>query len=287
MKNLICIALLSLAPLFTFSQIHVNSPDGDVSIGDVVNPDSKLHVNGTITYNGSLVNASDQRLKKDISVLEDGLDVILQLNPVRYRYNGVAGIKNTDSHVGLFAQDLQKAAPYLVKEFTYREEDEKGAVKNSANYLSVEENAIKYLLVNAVKEQQKMIDTQRQALEDLQEELAQVKNMVCNCDNALPENTNIGTQTIHLDGQGAYLEQNQPNPFTANTLIKYYVPADAGKASIKVHDTNGQLLHTETITQKGKGQVKLKTGKLAPGTYSYTLLVDGEVADTKQMIIGR
>lgn len=285
MKKLIYVTLLSLAPMFAFSQIHVQSPNGDVSIGDVVNPSSKLHVNGTITYNGSLINASDQRLKKDISVLEDGLDVILQLNPVRYRYNGVAGIKNTDSHVGLFAQDLQKAAPYLVKEFTYREEDEKGATKSSANYLSVEENAIKYLLVNAVKEQQNIINTQQEALKDLKAEVEQLKTMVCNCDQSLPENTDV--QNIYLNTQGAYLEQNQPNPFTANTLIGYYVPADADKATIHVYDTNGQLLHTEAIIQTGKGQIKLKIGKLAPGTYSYALVINGEIADTKQMIIGK
>ena len=45
----------------------------------VGNPASELHVNGSITYNGSLNNASDRRLKKNINGFDYGLKEVLQL----------------------------------------------------------------------------------------------------------------------------------------------------------------------------------------------------------------
>jgi len=249
---------------------------GNVGI-NVNNPATKLHVNGSITYNGSMVNASDRRLKKNVSTLEDGLNVVMQLNPIRYQYNGKAGIQNSNSHVGLFAQDLQEVAPYLVKEFTYEEENDEGVVSKSQNYLSVEESAIKYLLVNAVKEQQNEI-------ENLREEVADLKEMVS---ALLNQNPDINHQNIELNNERTYLEQNQPNPFNDNTLIKYQVPANTTNAVVNILDMNGQIIHSERIAQSGAGQIQIKAGTIAAGTYSYSLVVDGNIVDTKRMVIAK
>jgi len=373
MKNLIYIVLMTLIPLFAFSQVYVKAPNGDVGVGmdtptekldvngkvkstgntvlvtgasgttlfertdgaailvgagtagggftfdeaynfevrsknrtsvqnrylssgyvfirgkgsngnlgvNINNPSTKLHVNGSITYSGSLINASDRRLKKNTSTLEDGLGVILQLNPIRYQYNGKADIQNTNTHIGLFAQELQEAAPYLVKEFTYEEENDEGMVSKSENYLAIEENAIKYLLINAVKEQQEIIDTQDEKIEDLEKRLARIEALLG------AEDMEINRQDIQLNGSDAYLEQNQPNPFNANTLIKYSVPADAADAVLNVFNVAGQIVHSKLITNMGKGEIQIKAGTIAAGTYSYLLVGNGNIVDTKRMIIAK
>ncbi len=251
------------------------SNNGRVGIG-TNNPLTKLHVHGSITYNGSLNNASDKRLKKDVNELEDGLDVIKQLNPIRYKYNGKAGIESADEHVGIFAQNLQQAAPYLVNEFTYEEEDDKGNVKKSENYLCVEESAIKYLLINAVKEQQEII-------EELKKEVAELRDIVENGSSR----TGNSRQSIELNDRKPTLKQNSPNPFSTNTLIEYYVPANTDKAVVNIHDITGTLIHSESIRSMGEGRVQIEAGTIPAGTYNYSLLVNGKVLDTKQMIIAK
>jgi len=47
------------------------------------------------------------------------------------------------------------------------------------------------------------------------------------------------------------------------------------------------LIHKERIAQNGAGEVQLKSKNLAAGTYSYSLVLDGRIADTKQMLIGQ
>ena len=62
---------------------------------------------------GGLTNsASDERLKKDIKPLDYGLDEVLKMNPVSYRWK--AESKGTDVEIGLLAQDIHKICPEVV-----------------------------------------------------------------------------------------------------------------------------------------------------------------------------
>ena len=166
----------------------------------------------------------------------------------------------------------------MVSTFTYEEENEEAKVVRSEDYLMVSESSIKYMLINAVKEQQDKID-------NLEQELAEMKEMMQAILNG--QDTGINQQNIQLDGQGAYLEQNQPNPFNTTTLIRYNIPADATDAVVNIFDVNGQLVHNEVITSRGKGEIQLKAGTIAAGTYSYSLVVNGSIVDTKRMVIAK
>ena len=250
----------------------------------VGNPATELHVNGSITYNGSLNNASDRRLKKNINSFDYGLNEVRQLNPVTFEYNGKANLRNTDQqHIGLVAQELQQVAPELVSSFTHEEEDIDTKVAKSEDYLMISESSIKYMLINAVKEQQNTIENLEQEVANLKEVVeAVLSGQNTNIDR---EGTDLNRQAIELNGQGAYLKQNQPNPFGNHTLIQYYVPADTKSAIINIFDATGQLIHSEPIAQMGIGQIEIKAGTIAAGTYSYSLVLDGQILDTKRMVI--
>ena len=85
----------------------------------------------------------------------------------------------------------------------------------------------------------------------------------------------------------ASLDQNVPNPPVNHaTRIGYNVPKGAGKAEMIITDNFGKKLKTINLSVMGKGFMNVDTGGLAPGTYSYTLIVDGKMIDTKQMVVG-
>jgi hypothetical protein len=138
-------------------------PDGDVGIG-TTNPSYKLEVNGSAakTSGGLWTTASDKRLKKEIKPFTDGLEVLAKINPVWFQYNGMAGMPN-DGHnlVGIIAQDMEKIAPYTIGSFRDRE--------SNVDYLNYDANAVTYILINAVQEQQLIINATKKQLQDQDE----------------------------------------------------------------------------------------------------------------------
>ena len=87
---------------------------------------------------------------------------MLKINPVRFNYNEVSGFDTSKEYVGVIAQDLKEVAPYMVKQT-------KISPDNDQEYLSVDNNAMTYMLINAIKEQQKQID-------ELKAEINSLKN---------------------------------------------------------------------------------------------------------------
>ncbi|MBK8504993.1 MAG: tail fiber domain-containing protein [Saprospiraceae bacterium] len=127
--------------------------DGKVGIGTDA-PAFKLHVNGDAgkTGGGSWSVASDRRLKTGISDFSEGLSIVGAIRPVSFRYNGLLELPTNETYVGVIAQELEAIAPNMVKAFT-------GSDGNS--YLNVDPSAFDFILINAVKEQQKMIEQLR------------------------------------------------------------------------------------------------------------------------------
>jgi hypothetical protein len=217
--------------------------------------------------------ASDQRLKKNIAEFTDGLNVIKQIHPVWYNYTGEAGMPAAERSVGTLAQELQKAAPYMVKEWVYQK-DETSA---KANYLSVDYNALLFMFVNAFKEQQEEINSQDKKIEALTKLVNQLmQNRSVTKDNA------AGSTLSNIN---ARLEQNAPNPFNSSTTIRYQMPASVSNSQIMVTNANGNMIKTFTLINKGAGSVTIKAGELAAGSYYYTLIVDGKKVDSKKMVL--
>ncbi len=135
---------------------------GNVGINSS-SPTAKLEVIGTAakTGGGSWAVSSDRRLKKDIQTYNQGLDKILAINPVTFHYNEKSGYDTEPEYVGVIAQELQKVAPDMVSTFE----------QNGMKYLRVDNSAMTYMLINAVKEQQQIIEEQKVENEKLREDL--------------------------------------------------------------------------------------------------------------------
>lgn len=95
----------------------------------------------------------------------------------------------------------------------------------------------------------------------------------------------VGADATTEENEGAKLYQNTPNPFSAETVIEYYVPAGAKSATLYVFNLSGEMLQSYTLKQYGHGTVTVSVGTLAAGMYVYSLVVDGQIVDSKQMIL--
>jgi trimeric autotransporter adhesin len=79
--------------------------------------------------------------------------------------------------------------------------------------------------------------------------------------------------------------QNNPNPFSTDTEIKMELPETTRQATIVVYNLEGKQLKNITVSERGKATVKISGNELSAGMYLYTLIADGEVVDTKRLIL--
>jgi hypothetical protein len=122
---------------------------GNIGIG-TPSPTDLLSVNGTASKpgGGSWAVFSDKRLKNIKGNFNSGLASILKLQPLRYQYksDNALGLKSNEEYVGFEAQAVQKIIPEAV-------------TRNANGYLMVNNDPIMWTMLNAIKEQQKQIET--------------------------------------------------------------------------------------------------------------------------------
>ncbi len=120
----------------------------------------RLVVNGTAAKpgGGSWATYSDARLKDLTGEFTYGLDAIMAIDTIKYRYkdNNALGILNEREHSGFIAQDIQKVIPEAVR-------------KTTDDYLTVDNDPIFLALINATKEQQAQLDENKRMLNLMQE----------------------------------------------------------------------------------------------------------------------
>jgi len=237
-------------------------------------PDYTLEVNGDAGKPGSSlwIVSSDRRLKQEIEDYEDGLEEILQIHPVWYRYNGKYQLPTDKRFVGVIAQEIQKIAPYTVSSYT-AEDEETGS---QGEYLNYDGTAIIYMLVNATQEQQELIKAQQTEIEEL-------KKMVY----SLMEEKTSAPLTDHSAVQlsDSKLYPNRPNPFSETTVIRYFIPDRTTDAKLQIADMSGKIVKSIPIINKGEGQITLQANTLSSGTYFYSLIVDSELITTEKMVL--
>ena len=245
-----------------------------------------LAVAGSIWANGFWYS-SDKRFKKNINKLSSAIETVKGMQGYRYEYKRDEFSKfNFDEGqtIGFLAQELEKAAPELVK-------------KGANGYYQVNYLGVIPVLTEAIKEQQAIIETQtaeieRQAseTEQLRNEVAELKaavQSICNngCGNlgAAPNNSSNSAVPDYWDE--VKLDQNAPNPFNSVTTIRYYLPEAVQTASLVVYDLQGKQLKKFDIAGHGNGTVTIDANELHSGMYLYSLMIDGKPSSTLRMIL--
>ena len=84
----------------------------------------------------------------------------------------------------------------------------------------------------------------------------------------------------------AVLYQNTPNPFTAQTEIRFSLPDDAPQAYIYIFDMTGKMQKQIPVTPSQQS-ITINGYELQAGIYLYSLVVGGQEIDTKRMILSK
>lgn len=162
--------------------IYVGSPlrlilkaNGNIGIGStILDPTAQLHTSGSVRFenfgagslqtdaNGNLMVSSDRRLKEIGKPFERGLDEILSIQPVYFRWKKETGFDSKNDYVGFVAQDIQKQIPEAVS-------------VDNRKHLTLSDRAIIAALVNAIKELKIENETLREAITDIQDRLCDSK----------------------------------------------------------------------------------------------------------------
>lgn len=125
------------------------------SLGSPKNPFQSVYASKLV---GQVSKYSDRRLKTNISASPYGLQTVLQLKPSIYHYkNDLEG----GQKLGLIAQDLQQTVPEIVDE--------------SGEFLSVDYSALVPVLIQAIQDQQAIIEAQKSTIEGQKTALEQTQ----------------------------------------------------------------------------------------------------------------
>lgn len=115
---------------------------------------------------GMWTTPSDRRIKKDVKDFKQGLAEVMKIRPIKFKYNGLGGTEdNGQEFVGVIAQDLEKVFPFMVS--SHRGKLRKDDTQET-EIERVDPSAFTYVLINAVQEQQKVIQQQNERIGKLE-----------------------------------------------------------------------------------------------------------------------
>jgi hypothetical protein len=80
------------------------------------------------------------------------------------------------------------------------------------------------------------------------------------------------------------LDKNIPNPMEETTIIPFRIDENFSRAEIIFYNADGRKINTHLITSMGEGQLTVFADDLSSGIYTYVLVVDGKVIDSKKMV---
>jgi trimeric autotransporter adhesin len=271
------------------------------AIGNFAIPTASNQVrigNSAVTSIGGQVSwstFSDGRFKKEIKEDVSGLAFIKQLRPVSYtvdktavdKFLHVVDSSNNQAvtrgvslrQTGFVAQEVEA----VVKKtgYVFYGVD---VPKNESDHYSIRYAEFVVPLVKAVQElssnaeaQQKQIEEQKKLIEQQQK---QIEVLLA----GLNSKVDIGGNGTNGNTK-AFLRQNNPNPFTSETEIKMTLEETVGHATIIIYSLEGTEMKNIPVNDRGEVSVKISGSELSAGMYLYTLMTDGQVVDTKRMVL--
>ena len=283
----------------------------NITAGDFYSDSTGVHAVGKYAgvfdgdvYVSSMYQSSDKNLKQNVQEFSDAMSLINKLKPRNYEFKTDEKLKvlhlPKGKHYGLIAQDVAEVLPGLVADVCHNltipkleeqtthaaqsgKTSDEGSQKHSVEKAAPEmltTKAVNYtelipIMIKGMQEQEAEIKAKDEKIADLEARLQKVEVV-------LNRNSNTVTSV-----SGAYLDQNTPNPASGITVIRYHIPATATTAYISITDAKGAIIKTISLNNRGTGQVNLNTSVLAAGNYNYTLWVDGNLSNTKRLLIAR
>lgn len=135
----------------------------------LIDSSGNVNIPGTLTA-ADLTSPSDLRYKENIVPLPDALDKVLAMQGVCYQWKQEEFQEkqfSQNSQIGFIGQEVENICPEVV--FT-----------DSEGYKSLDYSRLTPVLVEAIKQQQQLIENQRSMLEEALGKIAQLEKVVSN-----------------------------------------------------------------------------------------------------------
>ena len=235
---------------------------------------------------------SDGRFKFNVQENVKGLEFINKLRPITYQLNTqqldnfiIQNMADSVKAIHQSVMDFAPATAIVHSGFIAQEVDSAAHVcgftssivhvpDNNADPYGLSYAELVVPLVKAVQELSNKVDSLKAA--------ANITNKSLMQNNSDEQGNSISIHEIEL-ANNSILYQNAPNPFGDGTAIKYFIP-DNADSQIVFYDEFGTQIKSFKIEEKGMGQLNVTASNLAAGMYSYSLIVNGKIVDTKKMI---
>jgi hypothetical protein len=240
--------------------------------------------NGPV-YATAFTTVSDKNLKENIRPMSGAVDKIKQLKPSVYSYKTADfnGMNLPEGEqMGLIAQDVESVFPELIKEVKSfdKRNDKNEVVASIPGFKSVNYLHLIPLLISGAQEQQRSIEQLSAINADLQKQLDEQKQLIHELSQKM-----TGISSPGSPEGGFRMLQNEPNPFSNETVIRYTLPQSVGQAVMLVYDLTGKQMASFPITEKGSSALTLSSDSLVAGIYIYSIVADGKVLDSKRMVV--
>jgi len=258
------------------------------------------YFNGDVMIVGSGLFPSDLKLKENVTPVENAIGIITKLNPKTYSYKqkDFPSMHLPDGmQYGLIAQEVADVLPGLTKKATQPAmKDRKGKVITEAvSFTALNYTQLIPILLGGIKEQQttigeleKKVAAQDAAISAMQLKIDKLATQMNSSVRTGNEVKGVTITDVELgDGQSVILDDNVPNPFAEQTTIGYFLPATVNNAQMMFYNVEGKLIRTVKLEGKGKGALNVFANDLSNGVYTYTLVVDGKIVQTKRMVKGQ
>ncbi|MEM1325983.1 MAG: tail fiber domain-containing protein [Bacteroidota bacterium] len=235
-----------------------------------------------LNSSGTAFSVSDESLKENIQPLEDVLAKLQQINGVSYTWKLSEeeiekGQEQTEG-IGVLAQEVEAVFPQLVQ-------------TNEFGTKLVNYDGLIPVFIESIKAQQGLLDDQQEQLlarderiANLEAEMLQMKSMMQQMMNTDRVELRANEDNTSINDVPS-LAQNAPNPFNGVTTINYHIPEGSTQSQLQITDAAGTVIKVIDIDTVGAGQLEVDATALQGGNYFYTLIVDGEIVATKQMVL--
>ncbi|MDX9798440.1 MAG: T9SS type A sorting domain-containing protein [Bacteroidales bacterium] len=266
--------------------------------------DRRLHLNTELFAQGLKIPANSSS-QQNAGIIKSSLDNINKIEGITYQYKFFNNQTSSSSQGGsakeiadaVFFNNLnEQMNNYAPKKNGFNADKLKIVFpelvetdKDGNNYIDY--TGLIPVLVEAIKEQSKIITAQSLKLKEmglLSEDISTMNESSTDSNfttKSSTSDTNTTTDTINSILANAFLYQNTPNPFNTTTEIKYFLPEGSTNAYIYVFNLQGNLLLTYNLSDNGFGSVVINGSSLEAGMYVYSLVVNGQEAETKRMIL--
>jgi trimeric autotransporter adhesin len=193
--------------------------------------------------------------------------------------------KSAITYTGFVAQEVEKAADSLG--FVFSGVDKPKDINQS--FYGLRYGDFVPALVRAVQELSAGSDKKDSAISALQAKFDSLQTQVNELRAMLLAQKTTASGASSPTGptstSGASLDQNAPNPFSGSTVIGYSLPQEASAAQMQITDASGKVLALIPLSPGGgKNTLRADVSGYGSGTYNYSLIVDGKLAGTKQMV---